>query len=118
MGCFLVSAAPQPSRKPARPPRATAKLWFFRAFTALVIPVIILLLFEGGLRLAGFGRPTGFFIPDDKPGYLRTNPDYVSLFLPGGFDLRQLNYRIAEKKPANTVRIVVLGERSEEHTSE
>jgi len=107
---FPVSAAPQPSRKSARPTGASAKVWIFRAFTALVLPVVMLLLFEGGLRLGHFGHPTGFFIPDDKPGCLRTNPDYVSLFLPGGFDLRQLNYRLAEKKPANTVRIVVLGE--------
>ena len=106
---FPVSAAPPPSPNPARPSGA-AKLWFFRAVTALVIPALLLLLLEGGLRLAGFGRPTAFFIPDDQPGFLRTNPDYVSLFLPGGFDLRQLNYRLAEKKPANTVRIVVLGE--------
>lgn len=107
---FPVSADLQPSRKPAPPRRTHAKVWFFRAFTALVIPALFFLLLEGGLRLAGSGRPTGFFIPDDKPGYLRTNPSYVSLFLPGSFDLRQLNYRIAEKKPADTVRVVVLGE--------
>lgn len=107
---FPVSAAIQPSPKPACPPRASARIWFFRAFTALVIPVLLLLLLESGLRLAGFGRPADFLIPDEKPGYLRTNPHYVSLFLPEGFDLRHLNYRIAEKKPANTVRIVVLGE--------
>ncbi len=110
MARFLVSAVPQPSQKSARPTGAFAKIWFFRAFTALVIPALLLLLLEGGLQVAGFGRPTGFFIPDDKPGFLRTNPDYVSLFLPGSFDLRQLNYRVAEKKPANAVRIVVLGE--------
>lgn len=107
---FPVSADPQPSRKPAPPRRTSAKIWFFRFFTALVIPALFFLMLEGGLRLAGSGRPTGFFIPDDKPGYLRTNPSYVSLFLPGSFDLRQLNYRIAAKKPAGTVRIVVLGE--------
>ena len=110
MARFPVSAAPQPSPKSARPSGASAKVWFFRAFTAFVIPVLLLLLLEGGLRVVGFARPTGFFIPDDQPGFLRTNPDYVSLFLPGSFDLRPLNFHIAEKKPANTVRIVVLGE--------
>jgi tetratricopeptide (TPR) repeat protein len=105
-----LSAAPQPRPPSARRPGPSGQIWFFRAFTAVVIPALLLLLLEGGLRVTGFGRPTGFFIPDDKPGYLRTNPDYVSLFLPGSFDLRLLNYRIAEKKPANTVRIVVLGE--------
>jgi len=105
-----VSAAVQPSPPPVPPPRTSAKLWFFRLCTALVIPVALLLLLEGGLRLIGFGQPAGFLIPDAKPGYVRTNPAYVSLFLPGSFDLRPLNYRFPARKPANTVRVVVLGE--------
>jgi thioredoxin-like negative regulator of GroEL len=48
-------------------------------------------------------------IPDEQPGYYRTNPDFVSLFMPGSFDLRPLNFRVALRKPAGTVRIVVLG---------
>jgi tetratricopeptide (TPR) repeat protein len=74
------------------------------------IPLLAFLGLEGGLRLAGYGRPATFLIPDEKPGYFRTNPDYASLFLPGNFDLRPLNLRIAEHKAPNTVRIVVLGE--------
>ncbi len=105
-----MSAAPLPSRKTAPPARPPARLWFFRAFTALVIPALLILVLEGGLHLAGIGRPTGFLIPDRKPGYLRTNPDFLSRFLPENFGLRPLNYRVAAHKPANTVRIVVLGE--------
>jgi hypothetical protein len=74
------------------------------------LPVLLVLGLEGGLRLAGFGRPAGFLIPDEQPGFYRTNPDFVSLFMPGGFDLRPLNFRVAARKPPNTVRIVVLGE--------
>lgn len=58
----------------------------------------------------GYGRPATFLIPDDRPGFFRTNPDFASLFLPGSFDLRPLNYRIAARKAPNTVRIVLLGE--------
>lgn len=65
---------------------------------------------EGGLRLAGFGRPVRFLIPDEKPGYVRSNPNFVSSFMPSSFDLRPLNFRIARQKPPNTIRIVVLGE--------
>lgn len=90
--------------------RPTAKRWLFRVLTACVFPAILLLLLEGGLRVSGYGQPTGFLIPDDKPGYLRTNPDYLNRFLPESFALRPLNYRIAPQKSANTVRIVVLGE--------
>ena len=110
MARFLVSAAPQPNRNPAAPTRASAKIWLFRATTALIVPTIFFLVLEGGLRVAGIGHPAGFLIPDDQPGYLRTNPDYVGLFLPEEFDLKPLNFRVAARKPANTVRIVVLGE--------
>jgi len=89
------------------PPR---RLWLYRIALAVGIPVVVLLTLEFGLRLVGYGRPATFFIPDEKPGYLRTNPDFAGLFLPGSFDLRPLNFRIAEHKAPNTVRIVVLGE--------
>jgi tetratricopeptide (TPR) repeat protein len=74
------------------------------------IPALLLLGLEGGLRLAGYGRMASFLIPDDQTGFYRSNPDFVSLFMPGSFDLRPLNFRVAARKPAGTVRIVVLGE--------
>lgn len=89
---------------------ASARLWLFRLGLVLAAPVVFFLGLEGVLRLAGYGRDTAFFIPDEQPGYVRTNPDYTALFLPASFDLRPLHYRVAVKKPANTVRIVVLGE--------
>jgi len=85
-------------------------LWFFRALALVGIPALAFLGLEGGLRLAGYGQPVSFLIRDDKPGYFRTNPDFVSWFLPSNFDLRPLNYRVSERKRPNTVRIVVLGE--------
>lgn len=85
-------------------------MWLYRALTVLVVPALFVLGLEGVLRLAGFGRSAHFLIPDTQPGYYRTNPDFVSRFMPGGFDLRPLNFRIARRKPAGTVRIVVLGE--------
>ncbi len=86
------------------------RLWIYRAIAAVILPCLLLLGLEGGLRLAGSGRDVGFLIPDEKPGYYRTNPDFVSLFMPATFDLRPLNFRVALLKPAGTVRIVVLGE--------
>jgi hypothetical protein len=92
------------------PSRPAARIWLYRALAAVGLPALLLLGLEGGLRLAGFGRSAAFLIPDDQPGYYRSNPDFVSLFMPGSFDLRPLNFRVAARKPANTVRIVVLGE--------
>lgn len=95
----------------ARASRSAAfRLGVFRALALLGIPAALLLGLEGTLRVGHYGREVGFLIPDEQPGYYRTNPDFVSLFMPASFDLRPLNYRVARRKPANTVRIVVLGE--------
>jgi Flp pilus assembly protein TadD len=96
--------------KPGPASRASGKAWLYRLLAAVGIPVLFFLGLEGGLRLGGFGRTVRFLIPDEKPGFFRSNPDFVSSFLPSSFDLRPLNFRIAARKPPNAVRIVVLGE--------
>jgi Tfp pilus assembly protein PilF len=101
--------APPPASPPARP-AAPRRLWLYRLGLAVGVPLVLFAALEAGLRLAHYGRASTFLIPDDQPGYLRSNPEFASLFLPGNFDLRPLNFRLAAKKPANTVRIVVLGE--------
>ena len=101
---------PKTTRKTDPAPRAAARIWLYRVLAATGLPCLLFLGLEGGLRLAGFGRSASFLIPDDQPGYYRTNPDFVSLFLPKNFDLRPLNFRVAAHKPPNTMRIVVLGE--------
>lgn len=88
----------------------SARLWLFRGIIVVAVPALFFIGLEGALRLAGYGRDTAFFIPDELPGFVRTNPDYTALFLPGSFDLRPINTRVALAKPADTVRIVVLGE--------
>lgn len=93
-----------------KPPGRTIRLFLFRLFALLGVPALVLAGLETGLRAAGYGRSTRFLIPDREPGYYRTNQDYVRLFMPEGFDLRPLNYRVARAKPANTIRVVVLGE--------
>jgi tetratricopeptide (TPR) repeat protein len=85
-------------------------VWAQRLALAFGIPAALFLSLEAGLRAAGCGRPGTFLIPDGRPGYYRTNPDFAGLFLPGTFDLRPLNIRIAARKAPNSVRIVVLGE--------
>ena len=101
-----MSAAPSPATgKPA-----PARLWLYRLLAALGLPALLVFGLEGGLRLAGYGRPVDFLIPDDQPGCYRSNPDFVSRFMPAIFDLRPLNLRVAVRKPADTIRVVVLGE--------
>ncbi len=99
----------RPARLP-QPPRASAKLWLYRALAAIAFPAALLLGLEGALRMAGFGQSVRFLIPDAKPGYFRTNPAFVSSFLPSNFKLTPLNFRVSRVKGPNTLRIVVLGE--------
>ena len=99
----------KPPNQPLKPP-GSRRLWLYRAALAVGMPIAILFALELGLRLAGYGRPATFLIPDGKPGYFRSNPDFASLFLPGSFDLRPLNFRISGRKAPNTIRIVLLGE--------
>jgi tetratricopeptide (TPR) repeat protein len=73
-------------------------------------PIVFLGGFEGVLRLAGFGVATELFIPDGKPGYYRTNPNFTAPFMPSSFGIRPLNFRIQKKKEANSIRVFVLGE--------
>lgn len=91
-------------------PHSAGRLWLYRGLAAIGLPVLLLLAGEGGLWLAGYGRDARFMIPDEQPGFYRSNPDFVSLFMPGSFDLRPLNFRLAARKPPGTVRIIVLGE--------
>jgi len=105
-----MSGSPQPTVNPNPAASASWRVWLFRLIAVAGVPALLLFGLEGVLRLAGIGRDTGFMIPDAQPGYYRSNPDFVSLFMPGSFDLRPLNLRVALHKPAGTVRIVVLGE--------
>lgn len=102
--------APLKPQKSPRSPRATATLWLYRAAAAVGIPATLFLGLEALLRVAGVGHPVSFLIADEKPGYFRTNPEFVSWFLPSNFDLRPLNFRVSALKPPNTLRVVVLGE--------
>jgi tetratricopeptide (TPR) repeat protein len=92
----------------ARPTRKAS--WFAKLALTIAAPLVVLGLIEGGLRLAGVGRNTDFFIPDAEPGMYRTNPRYTELFFPASFGLKPLNFRLPKAKPNGRIRIFVLGE--------
>ncbi len=92
-------------RAPSVPAQWPAKLAL-----ALFAPLVFFGLLEGALRVAGAGRNTDFFIPDDRPGIYRTNPRYTELFFPASFGLKPVNFRIAREKPAGAMRVFVIGE--------
>ncbi|MDX2186099.1 MAG: tetratricopeptide repeat protein [Opitutaceae bacterium] len=74
------------------------------------VAVALVSLAELGLGLAGVGKDLRLFIPDEQPGYHRTNPDFSSVFTPASFGLQPAPFKIATKKPGGTKRVFVVGE--------
>ena len=114
----MSAADPKPTSATGPSSQRPVRVWLFRLLAVAGIPAVLLLALEGALRLAGFGQPAAFLIPDTLPGCYRTNPDYLHLFMPRSFDLRPLNLRVAARKPPHTVRVVVLGESAAEGVPE
>lgn len=87
------------------------RLWFFRAVTLLVLPMLFLLLLEGALRLAGYGHSMDFVLPceaEGVPSYC-SNEYFSQLFFPEAMARPPQPFAFPREKPESTRRIVVLG---------
>jgi tetratricopeptide (TPR) repeat protein len=93
---------------PLRPPMSRRRKWLFRLAAIILAPLVFLPLLEAGLRLAGYGYPTSFFIGPDVHGIYKSNPQFSWRFFPRALARRPEAY-FFQKKPAGTVRIFVLG---------
>src|ERR1019366_4184638 len=85
--------------------------WCFR-LAFLVGPLLLLALVELGLRLAGCGYPTAFFLNSregDRP-MLTDNPKFGWRFFPPAVARAPRPLFFSARKPPGTVRIFVLGE--------
>ena len=113
-----------PERKPApatRGPAATAggggaanprRQMCFRFLSAVGIPLVLLLLAEGLLRLAGYGYSPHFFqkaLIQGRPSWT-DNQDYGRRFFPPGLVRYPRPFTMPAVKQPNTLRIFVLGE--------
>ena len=79
---------------------------------AVMVPLLLLGGLEVGLRLCGFGYPTGFFLPAQIDGrrFYVTNEKFGYRFFPPSLARTPLIMRLADPKPANSYRIFLLGE--------
>ncbi len=84
--------------------------WWFR-IAALLSPIFLLGLGEIGLRLAGCGYPTSFFLEKHNEGQtlLVENPKFGWRFFPPTVARSPLPLSLAATKPAGTIRIFVFG---------
>lgn len=81
--------------------------WLLRLALLLLAPVLFFGSLEAGLRLAGYGYPTGFFIRSDGDRAM-TNYRFGWRFFPRSL-ARDPHPCVLSAKPSNTVRIFVLG---------
>ncbi len=105
-----MASSSTPEREPGRIRPRPAPPLLLRLLLMVAAPVVFFCALEGALRLAGVGKPTGFFIPDAGPGFYRTNPGFTAPFIPASFGIQPLNFRIRRHKEPDTIRIFVLGE--------
>jgi tetratricopeptide (TPR) repeat protein len=88
------------------------RLWLFRAFAAIVAPLVIVGGLELGLRLFGYGYPANFFVPIKINGrdYYVPNDSFGYRFFPAAVARTPLLLRMPARKPAGTYRIFLFGE--------
>jgi Flp pilus assembly protein TadD/lysophospholipase L1-like esterase len=79
---------------------------------ALLIPLLVFGLLEVGLRVAGYGFPTAFFLrtKDESRAMLVDNPRFGWRFFPPAVARAPRPLYLAAQKPPGTVRIFVFGE--------
>src|SRR6185312_11375139 len=88
------------------------RLWIFRIVTAIVVPVVLLVSVEAGLRLFGFGYRSEFTVPctvQNQKAFCDNDHFTWQFFPPGLFRLPSA-FTIPAEKPPGTFRIFIVGE--------
>jgi tetratricopeptide (TPR) repeat protein len=95
---------------PSRPlPRW--KVWLFRGLLAVGVPAVGLVALELGLRLAGYGYPTGFWLKSGDGGAFVVNEHFTRQFYATAAAATKPHpVLLPAKKAEDTLRIFILGE--------
>ncbi|HKN17169.1 MAG TPA: tetratricopeptide repeat protein [Candidatus Sulfotelmatobacter sp.] len=94
------------------PRRGSWRHWFSISATAILVPVLLLVVAEVLLRICGVGTPTGAMRPctdQGRPAYC-DNQFFAAPFFPPGMYRTPRPYVIPATKAPGTYRIFVLGE--------
>jgi len=114
----LVESEPQTSASntAARTPRDRRAIsrgrWWMRLGAATLVPLFLLGTLELGLRIAGYGYPTSFFLKSSIDGqeFLIPNYKFSYRFFPPALARVPMLFRMAADKPEGTYRIFLFGE--------
>ena len=77
--------------------------------TAIALPVLLISLFEVGLRVVGYGSESDFFVEIPGQDALTTNPNFARQFFPPALARLPSPLRVRFDKPDSVTRVVVLG---------
>ncbi len=95
-------------RSDKTPPRK--RQWLLRLALALGAPVLAIAILEGLLRLVGYGYDPSFLVQDREDGrYVHENYQFAWRFFPQALARTPQPIRVLEKKPAETIRVIVFG---------
>jgi tetratricopeptide (TPR) repeat protein len=98
----------------AAPPAATAaaglrRRWPGRLALAVLVPLGLLALLEGGLRLGGYGYRTDFLLPVAGGERYGPNQRFGWRFFPPRIARTPIFFNLEAEKPPRTYRVVILG---------
>jgi tetratricopeptide (TPR) repeat protein len=105
------SKIPIPNKKPVRNAPTRARVIFLKVFSVM-LPVLIILLLEGLLRLTGYGDNLRLFIQMPEQGYekyMMVNPEIGKKYFQKLEYTSPANDIFLKKKPENTFRVFVMG---------
>jgi len=97
------------SRKTVRKHRRLKRKWLYAVVSMTVVPFLILVGTELGLRLAGLGYPTSYFIKKKNDNVYLSNQRFGWRFFSPRLARHPFLLSLPQEKPADTYRIFVLG---------
>src|SRR5215831_3402944 len=96
------------------PPKriSRGRLWLLRFIAAVVVPLLLLVVIEFGLRLGGYGYNPDYFRQIEIKGrkYYVPNEEFCYRFFPPAIARTPMPFPFAADKATNTFRIFVFGE--------
>lgn len=112
----LKGSTPKPGQesrsKAATSPQSNPRKWLFRLTAVLLIPLAVIGAAEVGLRIAGYGYTTSFFLKRVRNGktVCVENQKFGLRFFPSALARSPSPLIFPAEKPTNTYRIFILGE--------
>jgi tetratricopeptide (TPR) repeat protein len=109
---LVESAGVVAERQDAHDVRAKRRLWILQIAAAVLVPVVVLVIVEAGLRMTGVGFSTSLLVPCAVKGSPAScyNLFFATPYFPAGMVQTPRLYSIPATKPPGTYRIFVLGE--------